>query len=68
MIGHQRTDVAPDNLLASRSLTELEAQMLQAEPQKNPSLEELETWLAQIEADKAARTSGARDFAPEKAT
>jgi Flp pilus assembly protein TadD len=60
--------VAPDNLLASRSLTELEAQMLQAEPQKNPSLEELETWLAQIEADKAARTSGARDFAPEKAT
>jgi len=48
--------VAPDNLLASRSLSELEAQCLVAAPQLNPSLEELEAWLARIEADRA--TSG----------
>ncbi|NOT24919.1 MAG: hypothetical protein HOP16_02345 [Acidobacteria bacterium] len=60
--------VAPDNLLASRSLTELEAQLLRAEPQRNATLEELETWLAQIEADKAARASGARDTVPEKSS
>ena len=60
--------VAPDNLLASRSLTELEAQLAQAEPRKNPTLEELEGWLARIEADKAARAPGVRDFAPEKSS
>ena len=60
--------VAPDNLLASRSLTELEAQMLQSEPNKNPALEELETWLARIEADRAARASRARDLGPETAS
>ena len=48
--------VAPDNLLASRSLAELEAQSLVAAPQQNPSLEELEAWLARIETDRA--TSG----------
>ena len=46
--------VAPDNLLASRSLAELEAQCAVAAPQQNPSLEELEAWLARIEADRAA--------------
>jgi hypothetical protein len=46
--------VAPDNLLASRSLAELEAQCVVAAPQQNPSLEELEAWLARIEADRAA--------------
>jgi len=45
--------VAPDNLLASRSLAELEAQCLVAAPQQNPSLEELEAWLVRIEADRA---------------
>jgi tetratricopeptide (TPR) repeat protein len=60
--------VAPDNLLASRSLIELEAQMLQSQPLKNPALEELETWLARIQADRAARASGARDLGPETAS
>jgi tetratricopeptide (TPR) repeat protein len=60
--------VAPDNLLASRSLTELDAQMLQSQPLKNPALEELETWLARIQADRAARASGARDLGPETAS
>ncbi len=58
--------VAPDNLLASRSLAELEARMQQAEPQKNHTLEELETWLAHIEADKARRATGAGDVSPGK--
>jgi len=46
--------VAPDNLLASRSLAELEAHCLVAAPQQHPSLEELERWLARIAADRAA--------------
>ena len=60
--------VAPDNLLASRSLTELEAQMLQSEPQKNPALAELETWLARIQADRAQRAFRARDLGPQTAS
>ena len=49
--------VAPDNLLASRSLAELETQCLGAAPQQNPSLEQLEAWLARIEADRAGGAS-----------
>ncbi len=50
--------VAPDNLLARKSLTELEEHIQVAEPQPDPSLEELEGWLARIEADRAARATG----------
>ena len=56
--------VAPDNLLASRSLAELEAQCLEAAPQQNPSLEELEAWLARIEADRAGGGSPLQSEAP----
>ena len=54
--------VAPDNLLASRSLAELEAQVLVAPPQTTPpSLGELEEWLARIEADRAERADAESD-------
>ena len=56
--------VAPDNLLASRSLAELEAQSLGAAPQRNPSLEELEAWLARIEADRAGGGSSVQSESP----
>jgi tetratricopeptide (TPR) repeat protein len=57
--------VAPDNLLASRSLAELEAQYLNAPPQPNLSLEDLEGWLARIEADRANRAHGGADSHPD---
>ena len=47
--------VAPDNLLARRSLTELEAQSPGLTPAPNPSLEALEGWLARIGSDRVGR-------------
>ena len=47
--------VAPDNLLAHRSLTELEAHCRDAPPQQFPDLEELQQWLARVESDREAR-------------
>jgi tetratricopeptide (TPR) repeat protein len=52
-------NMAPDNLLARKSLTELEAHIPLAPSQSNPSLEELEQWLARIEADRAERAQRA---------
>ena len=57
--------VAPDNLLASRSLADLETQCLNAPPQPNPSLEDLEGWLARIEADRISRAKGESYSLPE---
>ena len=57
--------VAPDNLLASRSLADLETQCLNAPPQPNPSLEDLEGWLARIEADRISRAKGESHSLPD---
>jgi tetratricopeptide (TPR) repeat protein len=51
-------EVAPDNLLARRSLDELEVRCREAAPQPDPTLEDLENWLARIEGERAARFSG----------
>lgn len=48
--------VAPDNLLAHRSLTELEAHCREVPPQHQPDIAELHRWLARIESDREERT------------
>jgi hypothetical protein len=47
---------APDNLLARKSLDELDALVGPPAP-PDPRLSELEQWLARIEADRAARAT-----------
>jgi tetratricopeptide (TPR) repeat protein len=57
-------EVAPDNLLARKSLTELEEHLRVAAPQPDPSLEELDGWLARIEADRAERAASGGSHSP----
>jgi tetratricopeptide (TPR) repeat protein len=63
--------VAPDNLVALKSMTELQLRCGETPPTSDPALEELQGWMARIQADRAERADsrlGGSASASAKAT